>query len=139
MLRVAKERVQGVHALEVEPDVVLVGHADAAMHLNRAAADLRSAIEETPQQTEYWETLVRARAIENLAYVIAAAQGGFHVASRETYGHSVIVDPWGNILNQLKSGTGVVIADIDRDRLNSIRRSFPAIEHRRLSCQSNAG
>jgi nitrilase len=87
----------------------------------------------------HWESLIRARAIENLSYVIAAGQGGYHVNGRETHGHSMIVDPWGNILNQLKSGTGVVIAEIDRDRLNSIRRSFPAIEHRRLSCQTNAG
>jgi nitrilase len=86
----------------------------------------------------HWESLIRARAIENLSYVVAAAQGGYHVNGRETHGHSMVVDPWGNILNQLKSGTGVVIADLDHERLSRIRRSFPAIEHRRLSCQSHA-
>jgi deaminated glutathione amidase len=86
----------------------------------------------------HWESLIRARAIENLSYVIAAGQGGYHVNGRETHGHSMIVDPWGNILNQLKSGIGVVIADLDQERLARIRRSFPAIEHRRLSCQSLA-
>jgi predicted amidohydrolase len=86
----------------------------------------------------HWESLIRARAIENLSYVIAAAQGGYHVNGRETHGHSMIVDPWGNILNQLKSGSGVVIAELDQERLARIRRSFPVIEHRQLSCQSNA-
>ena len=86
----------------------------------------------------HWESLIRARAIENLSYVIAAAQGGYHVNGRETHGHSMIVDPWGNILNQLKSGTGVVIAELDQERLSRIRSSFPAIEHRRLSCQNHA-
>jgi deaminated glutathione amidase len=86
----------------------------------------------------HWESLIRARAIENLSYVVAAAQGGYHINGRETHGHSMIVDPWGNILNQLKSGSGVVIADLDQEWLSRIRRSFPAIEHRRLSCQSHA-
>ena len=80
----------------------------------------------------HWETIVRARAIENLSFVIAAAQGGYHVSGRETYGDSMIVDPWGTVLDRLPSGSGFVIADIDKDRLESIRRNFPSIDHRKL-------
>jgi len=86
----------------------------------------------------HWESLIRARAIENLSYVVAPGQGGYHVNGRETYGHSMIVDPWGNVLNQLKSGTGIVVADLDIARLNKIRNSFPSLEHRRLSCAIGA-
>ena len=80
----------------------------------------------------HWETLVRARAIENLCYVIAAAQGGYHVNGRETYGHSMIVDPWGRVLDRLPQGSGFVIANIDRNQVASTRRTFPATEHRKL-------
>jgi predicted amidohydrolase len=80
----------------------------------------------------HWETLLRARAIENLCYVIAAAQGGFHANGRETYGHSMIVDPWGSILAQLESESGVVSAEIDLDQQARIRRHFPALDHRRV-------
>lgn len=82
----------------------------------------------------HWETLVRARAIENLCYVIAAAQGGYHVGGRETHGDSMIVDPWGVILDRLPRGSGFVITEVDRGRLESIRRNFPATQHRRLRC-----
>jgi predicted amidohydrolase len=80
----------------------------------------------------HWESLVRARAIENLAYVVAAAQGGYHINGRETHGHSMIVDPWGAILAEAPRGTGFVCAPLDADYLRSVRRSFPAIAHRRL-------
>ncbi len=82
----------------------------------------------------HWEILVRARAVENLCYMVAAAQGGYHVNGRQTYGHSMIVDPWGSILQRLPQGPGVVSAEIDRERLLNTRRSFPALEHRRLYC-----
>jgi len=82
----------------------------------------------------HWEVLVRARAIENLCYVIAPDQGGYHLNGRETHGHSMIVDPWGTVLNSLARGPGVVCADIELGRLNSARRNFPSIEHRRLQC-----
>jgi deaminated glutathione amidase len=82
----------------------------------------------------HWETLVRTRAVENLAYVFAAAQGGFHINGRETHGDSMIVDPWGNILDRLPRGSGVVVADVDLERVRSTRRNFPAVEHRRLHC-----
>jgi nitrilase len=83
----------------------------------------------------HWETLVRARAIENLAYVIAAAQGGFHVASRETYGHSVIVDPWGTKMAERERGNGCVVAQIDPEFQQTTRRNFPCLDHRRLHCR----
>ena len=79
----------------------------------------------------HWETLVRARAIENLSYVIAAAQGGFHVASRETYGHSMIVNPWGVVLGKASRGSGVVCAPFEGGYLQATRRHFPVLEHRR--------
>lgn len=83
----------------------------------------------------HWESLVRARAIENLAYVIAAAQGGYHINGRETHGHSMIVDPWGSVLAQVTRGTGYACYPLDKDFQTSVRRNFPAIEHRRLKCR----
>lgn len=80
----------------------------------------------------HWEVLVRARAIENLAYVIAPGQGGYHVNGRETHGDSMIVDPWGVVLDRLPRGSGFVIAEFDRHRLESIRNSLPSIKHRRV-------
>ena len=80
----------------------------------------------------HWDTLVRARAIENLCYVVAAAQGGYHVNGRETHGDSMIVDPWGRVVDRLPRGSGFVVADIDRQRLERTRLHFPTIHHRRL-------
>jgi predicted amidohydrolase len=80
----------------------------------------------------HWETLIRARAIENLAYVVAPAQGGYHVNGRETHGDTMIVDPWGVILNRLPRGPGVVTADINPDYQASLRNSLPALNHRTL-------
>jgi predicted amidohydrolase len=80
----------------------------------------------------HWETLVRARAIENLAYVIAAAQGGYHVNGRETHGHSMVVDPWGRVLDELPRGSGVVIAEVNPGYQASLRASLPALTHRTL-------
>jgi nitrilase len=82
----------------------------------------------------HWEPLLRARAIENLCYVVASAQGGYHASGRETHGHSLIVDPWGQLIDQLPTGPGVVTGELDRDRLAGVRRQFPAIDHRQLSC-----
>ncbi|ADJ27426.1 carbon-nitrogen hydrolase family protein [Nitrosococcus watsonii] len=83
----------------------------------------------------HWEPLVRARAIENLCYVVAAGQGGFHASGRTTHGDSMIIDPWGVILARLPRGSGVITAELDPERLRSTRRNFPTIEHRRLSCK----
>ncbi|MBA4143223.1 MAG: carbon-nitrogen hydrolase family protein [Nitrosospira sp.] len=80
----------------------------------------------------HWETLIRARAIENLAYVVAPAQGGYHSNGRETHGDSMIVDPWGVVLDRLPRGSGVVIADIKAEYQASLRNSLPALNHRTL-------
>lgn len=80
----------------------------------------------------HWETLIRARAIENLAYVLAPAQGGYHMSGRETHGNSMIVDPWGAILDRLPRGSGVVVASINPGYLASLRKSLPALKHRSL-------
>jgi len=85
----------------------------------------------------HWEVLVRARAIENQCYVLAPDQGGYHLSGRETHGHSMIVDPWGTILNSLARGPGVVCADVELGRVRSARRNFPCLEHRRLNCLNN--
>ena len=84
----------------------------------------------------HFETLIRARAIENLAYVVAPAQGGYHVSGRETHGDSMIVDPWGNVLDRLPRGSGVVIAGINRAYQDSLRKSLPCLKHRKLDCSS---
>jgi predicted amidohydrolase len=80
----------------------------------------------------HWELLLRARAIENLAYVIAPAQGGTHENGRRTWGHSMVVDPWGTVLGEQDSAAGVVIGELDRERLAQVRRQLPALEHRVL-------
>jgi len=80
----------------------------------------------------HWEVLLRARAIENLAYVVAAAQVGRHANGRETYGDSMIVSPWGEIMARQAHGTGHVVADCDPARLRGARASLPSIRHRRL-------
>ncbi|MBU0499983.1 MAG: carbon-nitrogen hydrolase family protein [Gammaproteobacteria bacterium] len=82
----------------------------------------------------HWEILLRARAIENLSYVVAAAQGGFHISGRETYGNSMIIDPWGAVLARAPTGAGFVIAEIDPDFLATTRRTFPTLDHRYLEC-----
>ena len=82
----------------------------------------------------HFETLVRARAIENLAYVVAPAQGGYHLAGRETHGDSMIVDPWGVVLDRLPRGSGVVIANINPAYKASLRKSLPALKHRFIAC-----
>jgi deaminated glutathione amidase len=82
----------------------------------------------------HWETLVRARAIENLAYVVAAAQGGFHLNGRQTHGHSMVVDPWGTILGQVPRGAGCICCTLDAEFQGTVRRNFPTIDHRRLKC-----
>lgn len=83
----------------------------------------------------HWEALVRARAIENLSYFIAAAQGGYHVNGRETHGHSMIVDPWGRVLDELTRGSDVVMAEVNPNYQASLRSSLPALTHRTIYCQ----
>lgn len=83
----------------------------------------------------HWESLLRARAIENLCYMVAPDQGGYHKSGRETYGDSMIIDPWGVVLNRLPHGTGVVVSDIDLEKLRKTRKNFPALQHKRLDCK----
>ena len=85
-----------------------------------------------PTGRAHWETLLRARAIENLCYVVAPAQSGTHTSGRETYGDTLIVDYWGEVLARLPKGTGVIMADIDRAKLKETRARFPALDNRRL-------
>lgn len=80
----------------------------------------------------HWETLLRARAIENLAYVVAPAQGGHHANGRETHGDSMIIDPWGQVLARLSRGPGVVTATVSRVRRAQLKRNLPALQHRTL-------
>ncbi len=80
----------------------------------------------------HWELLLRARAVENQCYVLAAAQGGTHENGRRTWGHSMVVDPWGEVVAVLPEGEGVVVADVDAARIAQVRSQLPALGHRRL-------
>jgi nitrilase len=80
----------------------------------------------------HWELLLRARAVENLCYVLASAQGGTHPSGRRTWGDSMVVDPWGAVLERLAQGPGVVTAEIDPARIAELRASLPALAHRKL-------
>jgi predicted amidohydrolase len=80
----------------------------------------------------HWELLLRARAVENQCYVLAAAQGGLHPNGRRTWGHSMVIDPWGVVLDELPEGEGFVIAEVDADRLAQVRTQLPALAHRKL-------
>ena len=81
----------------------------------------------------HWGSLLRARAIENLCYVIASNQGGRHINDRETWGHSMIIDPWGKILDCVDKGSGIAIADIDLEKQKILRQNFPCLEHKTLN------
>ena len=100
----------------------------------RAGADLLlvpSAFTHTTGQA-HWELLLRAPAVENLANVLAPAQGGVHENGRQTWGHSMLVDPWGDIVNALAQGPGVVLGELDAGRVRQVRAQLPALEHRVL-------
>jgi deaminated glutathione amidase len=85
-----------------------------------------------PTGRAHWETLLRARAIENLCYVVAPAQSGTHTSGRETYGDSLIVDYWGQVLSRLAKGTGVITAEIDLAKEAETRARFPALDNRQM-------
>jgi nitrilase len=85
-----------------------------------------------PTGRAHWEILLRARAIENQAYVVAPAQGGVHASGRRTYGHTMVVDPWGEVLAVRPEGEGVVLAQIDSERIAEVRGALPAFTNRRL-------
>jgi predicted amidohydrolase len=81
---------------------------------------------------DHWEVLLRARAIENLAYVVAPAQVGVHGKGRSSHGHALIVDPWGTVVAQVPDGEGIALAELDFDRQERLRRELPALRHARL-------
>ena len=81
----------------------------------------------------HWETLLRARAIENQCYVLAAAQSGTHPGGRRTWGHSMLVDPWGAIVDVRPEGEGIVVGDVDRSRIADVRARLPALSHRSVA------
>lgn len=80
----------------------------------------------------HWETLLKARAIENQCYVLAAAQGGRHENGRRTWGHSMLIDPWGEVLDRLPEGPGLAIGRVSRERLEEVRQALPALRHRTM-------
>ncbi len=80
----------------------------------------------------HWELLLRARAVENQCYVLAPAQGGTHENGRRTWGHSMVVDPWGVVLDVCEEGEGLALADVQLDRIQQVRTQLPALAHRRL-------
>ena len=80
----------------------------------------------------HWEILLRTRAIENLAYVLGAAQGGVHENTRRTWGHSMLIDPWGEVLAQQVEGAGLVMGEVMGAHLQAVRKRLPALSHRRL-------
>ena len=76
--------------------------------------------------------MVKSRAIENLVYFATSAQGGYHVSDRKTYGHSMIINPWGETLSIIKSGSGIIISDIDLKSQASLRKNFPCLKHKKF-------
>ncbi|HEY0767799.1 MAG TPA: carbon-nitrogen hydrolase family protein [Steroidobacteraceae bacterium] len=101
-------------------------------HLSAAGAQLLAVPSAftSPTGRAHWETLLRARAIENLCYVVAPAQSGFHPSGRETYGDSMVVDYWGRILQRVPRGRGCAVAEVDLARQMGVRETFPALLHR---------
>ncbi len=85
-----------------------------------------------PTGSAHWEVLLRARAIENQCYVLAAAQGGAHASGRQTYGHSMLIDPWGEVVSVLSYGEGVMMGEMEPEKLLSVRQNLQALGHRFL-------
>ena len=109
-------------------------------HLSAGGAQLLSVPSAftAPTGRAHWETLLRARAIENLCYVIAPAQSGIHPNGRETYGDSMIVDYWGRVLKRVPRGRGCAVAEVDLAGQSAVRESFPALKHRTLAVDGHA-
>ena len=90
-----------------------------------------------PTGKAHWSLLLRARAVENQCYVLAAAQGGTHPNGRATWGHSMLVDPWGDVVGERATGAGFVVGEVDAGRIADVRRKLPALGHRRLAAASD--
>ncbi|TLS67873.1 carbon-nitrogen hydrolase family protein [Mariprofundus erugo] len=101
-------------------------YADAGCHMVSVVAAFTAQTGKA-----HWQTLLTARAIENQCYVIASAQAGTHADGRKTWGHAMIIDPWGEVMAMQEAGEGVVMADLSLARLESVRRMLPALQHRR--------
>lgn len=110
-------------------DLRFPGHFRKMMAQGAEIFILPSAFTDTTGKA-HWEPLLRARAIENLCYVIAPAQGGYHVSGRATYGHTMVVDYWGNIREELGKGAGVIMIETDAKAQKATRKAFPVLEHR---------
>jgi predicted amidohydrolase len=110
-------------------------------HLSAAGAQLLTVPSAftSPTGRAHWETLLRARAIENLCYVVAPAQSGFHPSGRETYGDSMIVDYWGRVLQRVPRGRGCAVAEVDLARQAGVRETFPALVHRAFVPETETG
>ena len=110
-------------------------------HLSAAGAQLLAVPSAFtgPTGRAHWETLLRARAIENLCYVVAPAQSGFHPSGRETYGDSMIVDYWGRVLQRVPRGRGCAVAEVDLARQAGVRDTFPALIHRAFVPETETG
>jgi predicted amidohydrolase len=110
-------------------------------HLSAAGAQLLAVPSAftSPTGRAHWETLLRARAIENLCYVVAPAQSGFHPGGRETYGDSMIVDYWGRILQRVPRGRGCAVAEVDLTAQAGVRETFPALVHRAFAATESHG
>jgi deaminated glutathione amidase len=110
-------------------------------HLSAAGAQLLTVPSAftSPTGRAHWETLLRARAIENLCYVVAPAQSGFHPSGRETYGDSMIVDYWGRVLQRVPRGRGCAVAEVDLARQAGVRETFPALIHRAFVAETETG
>jgi nitrilase len=89
-----------------------------------------------PTGRAHWELLLRARAVENQCYVVAAAQGGIHPGGRATFGHSMLVDPWGEVVARCESGPGLAAGEVERERIERVRSKLPALRHRRAIAAS---
>jgi nitrilase len=110
-------------------------------HLSAAGAQILTVPSAftSPTGRAHWETLLRARAIENLCYVVAPAQSGFHPSGRETYGDSMIVDYWGRVLQRVPRGRGCAVAEVDLAQQTGVRESFPALGHRVFAARAGEG
>ena len=86
---------------------------------------------------DHWQVLLQSRAIENTAYVVAPAQTGLHYRRRQSHGHAMIIDPWGEVLAEVENETGIAVAKIDIDKLICLRKSFPTLTHRKLDYNIN--
>lgn len=127
--RVVVDTPFGKIGMAVCYDLRFPGHFRHMMAEGAEIFVIPSAFTETTGKA-HWDPLLRARAIENLCYVVAPAQGGYHINGRTTYGYSLIIDYWGNVREELSKGTGVILVETDPSGQQVTRKAFPVLEHR---------